>query len=379
MPRDFVHKLPDGTVQQKPPSFWSRIHLDPILLFLVYLTLAYGLFVLFSASDGQIGYLKRQLVYAGIGTVAMLVIAQIPLSLVRRWVWLMYLGGVVLLVGVIFFGMTVNGAQRWIDLGPVAFQPSEVIKLSLPLTLAAYLGRRQLPPGFKHLFFSLVIVAIPAALIVIQPDLGTCILVAFSGLVVLFVAGVKWRYWFGAILLALIAAPILWQFALHDYQRNRILTLFNPEADRLGSGWNIIQSMIAIGSGGMEGKGWLGGTQSQLDFLPESHTDFIIAVLAEELGFRGVAVLLVLYLAILARGIWISYQASTSFSRLASAALIMTLFIYIFVNMAMVSGLLPVVGVPLPLVSYGGTSLLSLFMAFGVLMAVATEETRISR
>ncbi len=379
MPLDFVRKLPDGSVQQKAPELWNRIHIDPLLMLLVYATLAYGLSVLYSASDGQIGYVKRQLVYAGLGSVAMLVIAQIPLAFVQRWVWLMFLGGVGMLIGVMFFGTTVNGAKRWLDLGVIAFQPSEVIKLALPLTLAAYLGRRQLPPSLKHIFFSLIIVAIPAALIVVQPDLGTSLLVVCSGLVVLFVSGVKWRYWFGAGLLALGTAPLVWQFALHDYQRGRILTLFNPEADRLGSGWNIIQSMIAIGSGGMEGKGWLGGTQSQLDFLPESHTDFIIAVLAEEMGFRGVALLLVLYFCILARGLWISYQAKTPFSRLASAALVVTLFIYIFVNMAMVSGLLPVVGVPLPLVSYGGTSLLSLFMAFGILMAVATEEPRLNR
>lgn len=374
---DFIRKLPEGGAKTSKLTVWERLHLDPILLLLVYVTLGLGLLVLYSASDGQLGYVKRQIVMAGIGTFAMLIVAQIPLPLIQRLVWIPYLGGLALLVTVIFFGLEAKGAQRWIDLGVIAFQPSEVIKLSLPMTIAAFLSKKALPPKLRHVVTCLVIIAVPAALIVVQPDLGTSLLVAASGLIVLFMAGMKWRYIFGALALALVSAPIVWQFGLHDYQRGRILTLFNPEADRLGSGWNIIQSMIAIGSGGLEGKGWLSGTQSQLDFLPESHTDFIVAVLAEEFGFQGVLILLVLYLLLMGRGVWISYRAKTTFSRLVASALVFTFFVYVFVNMAMVSGMVPVVGVPLPLVSYGGTSLISLFLTFGILMAISTEQGKI--
>ncbi len=370
---DFVRKLPDAQSEKPTNTFWQSIHIDPTLLALVLITLAFGLVVLYSASDGQFSFLKRQVMMAGAGLVAMIIVAQIPPSVMQRWVWLPYAGGLLLLVAVIFFGLEVNGAQRWLDLGPIAFQPSEILKLSLPLLLAAYLGKRHMPPRFKHVFMSLLMIALPAGLVVVQPDLGTSLLVAGSGLAVLFTAGLKWRYMLAALILVIISAPLMWQFGLHDYQRERIITMFNPEADRLGAGWNIIQSVTAIGSGGWSGKGWLLGTQSHLDFLPESHTDFIIAVLAEEFGFRGVCILLSLYLLIIGRGFWISYTAKSPFSRLASAAVVVTFFVYVSVNMAMVSGLLPVVGVPLPLVSYGGTSLISLFMMFGILMAISTE------
>jgi rod shape determining protein RodA len=370
---DFLRKLPDAESEKPTNTFWQFIHIDPILLLLVLITLTFGLVVLYSASDGQIFYLKRQILMAGAGLVAMIVIAQIPPPVMQRWVWLPYTGGLVLLVLVIFHGLEVNGAQRWLDLGPIAFQPSEILKLALPLLIAAYLSKRHMPTKFKHVFMSVVMIALPAGFIVVQPDLGTSLLVAGSGLAVLFTAGLQWRYMLAALVLLIISAPLIWKFGLHDYQQDRIITMFNPEADRLGAGWNIIQSVTAIGSGGWSGKGWLLGTQSHLDFLPESHTDFIIAVLAEEFGFRGVCILLGLYLLIIGRGFWISYTAKSPFSRLASAALVVTFFVYVSVNMAMVSGLLPVVGVPLPLVSYGGTSLVSLFMMFGILMAVSTE------
>ena len=370
---DFLRKLPDAESEKPTNTFWQFIHIDPILLLLVLITLTFGLVVLYSASDGQIFYLKRQILMAGVGLVAMIVIAQIPPPVMQRWVWLPYTGGLVLLVLVIFHGLEVNGAQRWLDLGPIAFQPSEILKLALPLLIAAYLSKRHMPTKFKHVFMSVVMIALPAGFIVVQPDLGTSLLVAGSGLAVLFTAGLQWRYMLAALVLLIISAPLIWKFGLQDYQQARIITMFNPEADRLGAGWNIIQSVTAIGSGGWSGKGWLLGTQSHLDFLPESHTDFIIAVLAEEFGFRGVCILLGLYLLIIGRGFWISYTAKSPFSRLASAALVVTFFVYVSVNMAMVSGLLPVVGVPLPLVSYGGTSLVSLFMMFGILMAVSTE------
>ena len=234
-----------------------------------------------------------------------------------------------------------------------------------------------MPPRFKYLIGSLLLLGLPAVLILRQPDLGTALLIAASGLFVLFMAGIGLRYIFGAVVLAIVSAWPAWQFVLKDYQKQRILTMFNPESDKLGAGWNIIQSKTAIGSGGWEGKGWLKGTQSQLDFLPESHTDFIIAVLAEEFGLRGVLLLVGIYLLILLRGFWIGVHAQTSFGRMIAGSLTLTFFVYIFVNMGMVAGLLPVVGVPLPLVSAGGTSVVTLMAGFGILMAVSTESRRV--
>jgi rod shape determining protein RodA len=248
------------------------------------------------------------------------------------------------------------------------------MKILLPLTMASFLSARVLPPRFRHILVSLLILALPAALVIRQPDLGTALLIASSGLFVLFMAGISWGFIFGACVAAIASAWPAWVYLLHDYQRQRILTLINPERDKLGAGWNIIQSKTAIGSGGWSGKGWLNGTQSQLDFLPESHTDFIIAVLAEEFGLRGVLVLLALYTLILMRGLWIGMRAQSSFSRLVAASLTLTFFVYVFVNMGMVSGLLPIVGVPLPLVSAGGTSIVALMAGFGILMAVSTEK-----
>lgn len=375
MSTDFVRRLPgDPRGRTLMKTFLQRVHIDLPLLTLVLITLGYGIFVLWSASDGHLGYIKRQVTFAGMGLVGMLIVAQIPLSVIRRLIWIPYTLGLILLVLVFFVGSEINGAKRWLDLGFTSFQPSELMKLTLPVLLAAYLSKRDIPPRLKHTSASLLMIAVPVGLIVLQPDLGTSLLIAASGLVVLFLAGLRWAYIFGAALLAVISAPLLWQFGLHDYQRERIITMFNPEADPLGAGWNISQSMTAIGSGGWSGKGWYGGTQSHLDFLPESHTDFIIAVLAEELGFRGVCILLLLYSAIVARGLWISYTSKSNFSRMVAMAFIWTFFLYAFVNMGMVSGVLPVVGLPLPLISYGGTALLTLFALFGILMAISTEE-----
>jgi rod shape determining protein RodA len=236
-----------------------------------------------------------------------------------------------------------------------------------------------LPPRFKFVMISLALLGLPALLILQQPDLGTALLIAASGLFVLFMAGVGWRYIFGAVVLAVASAWPVWMFVLKDYQKQRILTMLNPESDKLGAGWNIIQSKTAIGSGGWQGKGWMSGTQSQLDFLPESHTDFIIAVLAEEFGLRGILMLMSIYLLILLRGFWIGVRAQTSFGRMMAGSLTLTFFVYIFVNMGMVAGLLPVVGVPLPLVSAGGTSVVTLMAGFGILMAVSTETRMVAR
>jgi rod shape determining protein RodA len=283
-----------------------------------------------------------------------------------------------LLIAVEIFGDTGMGAQRWLDLpGLPQFQPSEVMKLALPITLGAWFQSRHLPPSWTDLFVAAGIIFIPVLLIATQPDLGTSILIAASGVIVLLVAGLSWRFVLSCIGLLLAAGPVFWLFLLRDYQKTRILTLLDPEADRYGAGWNIIQSKIAIGSGGLEGKGYLQGTQSQLDFLPESHTDFIIAVLAEEWGLLGVLGLLVLYLLVIARGLWIGLHAQETFGRMVAASVTLTFFVYVFVNMGMVSGILPVVGVPLPLISQGGTSLVTLLAGFGLLMSISTERKRL--
>jgi rod shape determining protein RodA len=265
-----------------------------------------------------------------------------------------------------------------LSIGGFRFQPSEVLKLAVPIMMAAYLAKRLLPPRFSHVCIALVLIGIPTLLIMRQPDLGTSLLIATSGLLVLFFAGLRWRYIAGAVGVLLASAWPIWMFVLHGYQRQRILTMLNPEADKLGAGWNIIQSKTAIGSGGIYGKGWLNGTQSQLNFLPESHTDFIIAVLAEEFGLLGVLALLSLYVLIIGRGLWIALTAQNTFSRLLAGSITFTFFVYIFVNIGMVSGLLPVVGVPLPLVSHGGTSIVTLMVGFGILMAIGTERRRVS-
>ncbi|HEY7773552.1 MAG TPA: rod shape-determining protein RodA, partial [Marinagarivorans sp.] len=303
-------------------------------------------------------------------------VAQVPVGfLARSGKWL-YLAGIILLILVLLMGVGAKGAQRWLSLGFIRFQPSEILKLAMPLCIAAYLGRRAMPPKLKHIAGCLLLVALPAVLILKQPDLGTAIMVAVSGLIALFLAGLQWRYILGSALLLGAASLPMWHFVMHDYQKQRVLTLLDPEADRLGSGWNIIQSKTAIGSGGVTGKGWMKGTQSQLDFLPESHTDFIIAVLAEEFGLKGVLLLLSLYGIIVMRGLAIAWNAQSHFGRLLAGSITLTFFVYVFVNVGMVSGILPVVGVPLPLVSLGGTSLVTLMAGFGLLMAIATEPKK---
>jgi rod shape determining protein RodA len=252
------------------------------------------------------------------------------------------------------------------------------MKLAVPLVVAWFLATRVLPPRFFAVVGALALLAVPAGLIVVQPDLGTSLLIASSGLFVLFMAGIGWSYIFGAVVLAAASAWPMWMYGLKEYQKQRILTMFNPESDKLGAGWNIIQSKTAIGSGGWDGKGWMQSTQSRLDFLPESHTDFIIAVLAEEHGLQGIILLVGIYLLILLRGFWIGVHAQTSFGRMMAGSLTLTFFVYIFVNMGMVAGLLPVVGVPLPLVSAGGTSVVTLLAGFGILMAISTEKATAS-
>ena len=378
---DYVRQMPHQGSDDlaRPPSAAMRLHIDvPLLLLLMALT-AYGLFVLYSASGQSMGAVIRQGRYFLVAYVIMIFGAQVSLQRYMRWAPWLYLIGIATLVAVMFAGVGAKGAQRWLQIGGFRFQPSEIMKLVVPMAVAWYLADRILPPRFKFVVISLALISLPAVLILQQPDLGTALLIAASGLFVLFMAGIGLRYIFGAVIVAVASAWPVWMFVLKDYQKQRILTMLNPESDKLGAGWNIIQSKTAIGSGGWQGKGWMAGTQSQLDFLPESHTDFIIAVLAEEFGLRGILILMSIYVLILLRGFWIGVHAQTSFGRMMAGSLTLTFFVYIFVNMGMVAGLLPVVGVPLPLVSAGGTSVVTLMAGFGILMAVSTEKRMVAR
>ena len=377
MSQDFVRQLPrSGLMRQRKSGLGDVIHLDIPMLLLLLIISAYGLLILYSAVGQQVEPVISQGVKILVGLVSMVVIAQIsPIVYMRLAPWI-FLIGLIALVFVYFFGVEVKGSRRWLRIpGIVTFQPSEIMKLMLPLILAWYFQDRHLPPKARHVFWSLMLIVIPVMLIVFQPDLGTSLIIAASGLFVLFLAGVSWRLVFSAIGLGVLTAPALW-FVLRDYQQQRILTLLDPERDPLGAGWNIIQSKTAIGSGGLFGKGLFEGTQSNLDFLPESQTDFIVAVLGEEFGFAGIVTLLILYLLLIGRGVMLSVQAQDTFGRLLSGSITFTFFVYVFVNMGMVSGILPVVGVPLPFVSYGGTSILTLFLGFGILMSVHTHRRR---
>ena len=363
----------------RPRTPAERLHLDVVLLTPVLGIMMIGLFVLFSASDGDWDTVSRQIRNFVVGFGVLLVVAQIRLDTVQRWAPALYLVALLLLLLIPFFGVGAKGAQRWLSLGFMRFQPSEIMKIAMPLMVAAWVVRHGLPPRPGVTVTALLIIALPAVAIATQPDLGTAILVAASGAFVVFMAGVSWWQIISGALAALACIWPAWLFVLKDYQKQRILTLFDPEADKLGAGWNIIQSKTAIGSGGWSGKGWLQGTQSHLDFLPESQTDFIIAVLAEEWGLRGVLGLVILYGMVVARGLWISFTAQTSYGRLLASAITLTFCVYVIVNMSMVAGILPVVGVPLPFVSFGGTSIVTLLLGFGILTAISTEKRILSR
>lgn len=377
---NFDRTLSDEDVLRRRASLLQRMHLDGWLLLLLLILGTGSLFILYSASGKNVDLLLKQASSFGIGMLAVVVIAQFDPRFMARWVPLAYVAGVALLIVVEVMGHTAMGATRWINIpGVIRFQPSELMKIIMPMTIAWYLSRYNLPPRFKHIVISLAMIGIPFVLIVKQPDLGTSLLILASGAFVVFMAGLQWRWIIGAAAAVVPIAVGMWYFVMHDYQKRRVLTFLNPESDPLGSGWNIIQSKAAIGSGGVLGKGWLLGTQSHLDFLPESHTDFIIAVLAEEFGLVGVCLLLLLYLLLLARGLVITAQAQTLFGKLLAGALTMTFFVYVFVNIGMVSGLLPVVGVPLPFISYGGTHLVTLLSGFGILMAIHTHRKWIAQ
>lgn len=376
MSHDFVRQLPgEGLRAQRKVGLGDVVHLDLPMVFLLLAISLYGLLILYSAVGQQTGPVIAQSVKLVLGVVAMIIAAQISPVVYRRLAPWMFLAGIGLLVAVFFFGLEIKGSRRWLRIpGVTNFQPSEIMKLVLPLILAWYFHDRHLPPKKRHVFWSLLFIGIPVVLIAMQPDLGTSIIIGASGMFVLLLAGIQWRLVFAAIGIGLVSAPALFYFGLREYQRQRILTLLNPESDPLGAGWNIIQSKTAIGSGGLFGKGLFQGTQSHLDFLPESQTDFIIAVLGEELGLAGVVLLLILYILLVGRGVILSVQAQDTFGRLLCGSITFTFFVYVFVNIGMVSGILPVVGVPLPLVSYGGTSILTLFAGFGILMSIHTHR-----
>lgn len=343
--------------------------LDPWLLLGVLVLAGAGLTVLYGASGGDAALVGKQAVRFAAGGVLMLVLARVPPSVLMFWSPWLYVGAIALLIAVAVLGEG-RGAQRWLDLGVVRFQPSELAKLGLPMMLAFLLHSRPLPPRLPVLILLGVLIAVPVALIAQQPDMGTAVLVALSGLFVLFLAGLSWYWILGAGAAAAVAAPVLWHFFMHEYQRNRVRTFLDPSSDPLGQGWNIIQSQIAVGSGGLQGKGFLAGTQSQLDFLPEHTTDFVFAVFAEEFGFVGVIAMFALYGFLIARILIIASRSRQSYSRLLAGSIALTFFIYVLVNGAMVAGLLPVVGMPMPLISYGGTSAVTILAGFGIVLSV---------
>ncbi len=359
--------------RQDKVSLAVRLHMDVPLLVGLCTLATVSLIILYSSSGQSLDTIFRQLLRIGLAFGIMFVLAQIAPHHLKRWsVWL-YLFGLVLLVAVEIIGDIGKGAQRWLELGPIRFQPSEIMKLAVPMMLAWYFSEQPLPPRFWRLIFAALLIAIPVGLIAKQPDLGTAVLVAIGGFLVLFFAGLSWKFMISLIPLGVGGSWVAWHF-LHDYQRQRVLTFLNPETDPLGTGYHIIQSTIAIGSGGVYGKGWLNGTQSSLDFLPERSTDFIFAAYAEEFGFIGALILLAVYLFIVARCLYIASQGQDTFARLLAASLAVTFMVYVIINTGMVTGLLPVVGVPLPLVSYGGTSIVTLMAGFGILMSIQTHR-----
>jgi len=358
---------------------WPRLrkrfiaHLDPVLLGALGLLILTGLVVLYSATDGNWSRVLAQVANILVAFTCLWLVANIPLHYLMRTALPMYVFGMLLLVGVALFGDVSHGARRWLNIGVATIQPSELMKIAVPLMMAWYFEKHEATLTLKNYFVAALLLLLPVALIARQPDLGTAVLISASGFYVLFLAGLSWRVMGVLFVAALGSAPVLWSM-LHDYQRHRIMMLFDPTQDALGKGYHTIQGMIAVGSGGVLGKGYLHGTQTHLDFLPERTTDFIFAVYSEEFGLLGNLILLGLYLFVIARGFVITADASTYFTRLMAGSITLTFFTYAFVNMGMVCGILPVVGVPLPLVSYGGTSMVTLLLGFGMLMSIHTHK-----
>lgn len=372
----FLRQAPrDGLSTAMQPSRWQKLHIDPWLCLFLFLNALLGLTVLYSASAQDVELVSKQAMSFGIGFIVMLSLAQIPPKVYQAFSPYFYIFGLLSLIAVMLFGEVRMGARRWIDIpGFGSVQPSEFMKIGMPMMIAWFLSRNPLPPSFKNVMASLVLIIVPFVLIAKQPDLGTSMLILVSGIFVLFLSGLSWKLIGSALGALCLIIPIAWQFLLHDYQRQRVLTLLNPEADALGTGWNIIQSKTAIGSGGFFGKGFLQGTQSHLHFLPEGHTDFIIAAYSEEFGLIGVFILIVLYFAIIIRVLQIGLNCFHNYGRLVAGTLGLSFFVYVFVNAGMVSGILPIVGVPLPFMSYGGTAIITLMATFGLVMSIHTHR-----
>ncbi|AEJ00760.1 rod shape-determining protein RodA [Nitrosomonas sp. Is79A3] len=347
-------------------------YMDSFLLIGILTLMAVGLIVLYSATGANMSRVSNQIINMLVALVIMWLVANIPLQQIMRLALPMYIVGLVLLIGVALFGEINNGARRWLNIGVTRIQPSELMKIAIPLMMAWYFDKHEITLRLKDYLGATVLLMLPVLLILRQPDLGTALLITASGFYVLFLAGLSWRIIAGLVIAAAASLPVFWSI-MHDYQRRRIITLLDPSQDPLGAGYHTIQSSIAIGSGGIVGKGWQNGTQAQLDFLPEQSTDFIFAVFSEEFGLIGNTILLFLYLIVIGRCMVITANASTQFTRLIAGSITLTFFTYIFVNMGMVSGILPIVGVPLPLISYGGTSMVTMLLGFGILMSIQTH------
>lgn len=362
---------------------WAQLllalHLDGPLFVALCLVGGVGAVVVFSASGRSFGMLEAHLVRFALGLLAMVMLAQIPPRLIRSVAPWAYIVGLLLLFAVMITGDVAMGAQRWLNLGFVRFQPSEMMKLAVPLACAWFLHERALPPRLLTLIILAAAIGLPTLLIAEQPDLGTALLVAAAGAMVMLMAGLQLRYIFGLAGLLVPAAYVAWQFLLHEYQKQRVLTFLDPESDPLGSGYHIIQSQIAIGSGGVFGKGYLNGSQAQLEFLPERSTDFIFAVIGEEWGLLGLVTVLLLFSFVIGRSLYLAATAQDTFARLASGSLALTFCVYVLVNTGMVTGLMPVVGVPLPFISYGGTAMVTLMAGFGILMSLCAKRRLVSR
>jgi rod shape determining protein RodA len=353
------------------------LHIDWPLFFCILILTSFGLLILFSAKQ-EFEVINRQFLRFCLAFAFMFGIAQIPPRVFRAVAPWLYFVGLTLLAFVLILGDITKGGQRWLDFWIIRFQPAELMKIAVPMMLAKYLDDHLLPPSFRTLLIPLVLILLPVLLVAKQPDLGTALLILSTGCFVLFFSGLSWKWIFSFSLTFAASLPILW-YCLYDYQRQRVMTFLNPERDPLGSGYQIIQSKIAIGSGGLYGKGWLNGTQTHLEFLPERTTDVIFAVFGEEFGLVGCIILLLVYLCIMIRGLYIGVEAQDTFCRLLSGSLIMTVFVYVFVNIGMVTGILPAVGIPLPLISYGGTSLVTLMASFGILMSIRTHRTLLAK
>jgi rod shape determining protein RodA len=372
--RSWFQKLfPAYKIGYAERTIFQRMHLDLPLLIGLLLIIIVGLTVLFSASNKNPDVVYAQLSRFALAGITMFLVAQINPVRFQQWSPWLYIAGIVLLIVVLLAGHTGKGAQRWLNLGLFRFQPSEIMKIATPMMVAHYLAHKKNPPNLRNVIIAGLIILFPMAIVMKQPDLGTAIMIALSGSAVILFAGIRWRWVLSTIIAIIACTPVLWHF-MHQYQKNRVLTFLNPERDPLGAGYHIIQSKIAIGSGGIFGKGWFHGTQAHLDFLPEHSTDFIYSVLGEEFGLFGGVILLLLYVYIFLRCVHIANHATDQYARLLAGSIGFTFFVSVFVNIGMVTGILPVVGLPLPLLSYGGTSVVTLLASFGILMSISTHR-----